>query len=292
MKSLTFEAIGTAWSIDFYTEISSEKLEILEKKIFDRIEIFDKTYSRFRPDSIVSKIAREKGTYVLPKDAAPLLDLYKQLYSITDGAVTPLIGNVLSQAGYDANYSMQAHTLHKPKRWEEIISFDSPKLTIKEPTILDFGAAGKGYLVDIIGALLEEHGIDSYCVDASGDMLFKHRENKKLKVGLEHPEDPTQAIGIVDLSKGSICGSAGNRRKWGDFNHIINPHTLESSKEIRAVWVIAPTTMLADALTTCLFFVPVQTIQKHFSFEYVIIKDDYTYEVSKDFPGELFIKKH
>jgi thiamine biosynthesis lipoprotein len=291
MKSLTFEAIGTAWSIDFYTEISEKKLALLQKEIFARIETFDKTYSRFRPDSIISKMANEKGTYVLPKDAAPLLNLYKKLYSITNGAVTPLIGNVLSEAGYDANYSLQAHTLHKPKEWDEVLSFDPPTLTIKEPTILDFGAAGKGYLVDIIGALLEEHGIDSYCVDASGDMLFKHHENKKLKVGLEHPEDPTQAIGIVDLSDGSICGSAGNRRKWGDFNHIMNPHTLKASKEIRAAWAIAPTALLADALTTCLFFVPAQTMQKHFAFEYVIIKEDYTFEISKNFQGELFLRK-
>ena len=44
-----------------------------------------------------------------------------------------------------------------------------------EPIVLDVGAAGKGYLVDIIATLLEDHDIYDYTIDASGDI--KQRVN-------------------------------------------------------------------------------------------------------------------
>ena len=40
---------------------------------------------------------------------------------------------------------------------------------MKQAAMLDFGAAGKGYLVDIVGQVLENHGIKNYVIDAGGD---------------------------------------------------------------------------------------------------------------------------
>jgi len=49
---LCFEAIGTQWEIE-----SAEPLALpLQQWIRDRIELFDKTYSRFRPDSLVTQM--------------------------------------------------------------------------------------------------------------------------------------------------------------------------------------------------------------------------------------------
>lgn len=288
MKSFTFEAIGTAWSIDMLDDISFEKQKQLEKEIKDRIEVFDKTYSRFRSDSVVTQISKKSGEYKLPQDAKILFDLYKKLYQITDGAFTPLIGNVLADAGYDAEYSLTPRTLHRPDTWEHVLEYKSPILNVKHEVILDFGAAGKGYLVDIIGEIFEKHHVQAFCIDGSGDILYKSSEPKVLRIGLEHPENPKQAIGVASISSGSLCGSAGNRRTWGNFHHIINPHTLQSPKDITAVWVTAETAILADALTTCLYFVTPQTLQKHFSFEYVMLKADLTIKKSQDFPGEFF----
>lgn len=290
MNSFSFEAIGTSWNIDIVDDISEEKVSHLESVIKARIEIFDKTYSRFRRDSEIYKMSIRPGTYKLPADAEKLFTFYKQLYDITEGAFTPLIGDVLIAAGYDESYSLKTGKLTHPKHWEEILSYHKPAVTIKEPTMLDFGAAGKGYLVDIVAHLLDKEKIESYCVDGSGDIFYKHKGNNPLQIGLEHPEDQTQAIGIVTLTKGSLCGSAGNKRKWGQYHHIMNPHTLTSPTTILSLWVTAENTMLADALTTCLFFTPAEKLHKYFDFEYAIVKNDYTLEKSEHFPGEFFYK--
>ncbi|MFA4872338.1 MAG: FAD:protein FMN transferase [Patescibacteria group bacterium] len=104
---ISFEAIGTHWQIDVYDK-RAQKIEraALFKEIRERIEEFDRTYSRFRDDTLVSAMARAAGTYTLPFDAQPLMDLYLSLYQATGGAFTPLIGDTLAEAGYDAQYSL------------------------------------------------------------------------------------------------------------------------------------------------------------------------------------------
>jgi thiamine biosynthesis lipoprotein len=291
MISFAFEAIGTQWSIDILDSLSETKGQTLLNEINKRIEVFDKTYSRFRKDSLITEMSQKAGRYDMPPDAKPLLTLYKQLYQITRGAVTPLIGNVLSDAGYDAAYSLKPRTLHHPDTWEQVLDYTAPKLTIKKPAILDFGGGGKGYLTDIVGELLQAQGVHNFCIDASGDILYKNETNKPIRIGLEHPENPEQIIGVAELTNGSLCGSAGNRRKWHDFHHIISPHTLTSPTHIAAVWVIARTGLLADALTTSLFFTKPETLQNYFDFQYVIVNKDYTLAMSDDFPGEFFYNK-
>lgn len=287
MKS-EFEAIGTGWQIDIAEELSLEKEAFLLEEIKNRIEIFDKAYSRFRDDSLVTKMGKEKGQYVLPEDADLMINTYKKMYEATSGLVTPLIGQVLVDAGYDANYSFLEKSLTKPKIWEDILKWDSPKLTLREPALLDFGAGGKGYLVDIVSEIIEKNQIKSYCVDAGGDMRQRSSESESLKVGLEHPEDKTMVIGVVNILNQSLCGSAGNRRKWGNFHHIINPETLSSPKEILAIWVTAETTLLADLLTTGLFFLHPETLLNDFKFEYLIVYSDYSMNKSAGFNAEIF----
>jgi thiamine biosynthesis lipoprotein len=278
----TFEAIGTHWQIDIYESITTETEVLLFAAIKERVALFDQTYSRFRKDSLVTKMSEEKGIFTLPDDAEPLLSLYHNLYTITDGFFSPFMGRVLSDAGYDADYSLQqTQLLIAPPTWDEAIVYNHPQLEIKELVLFDFGAAGKGYAVDLVAGVIEHYGIKKYCVDAGGDIL--QRNDEPLIVGMENPKDPTEVIGTIALQNKSICGSSGNRRKWANFHHIIDPKTLLSPQTILAVWVIADTTMLADGIATCLFFVPAETLQQHYQFEYVLLRDDFTIEASKGY---------
>ncbi len=286
MYSFKFSAIGTQWQIDFPNSTSKDKLPDLERKIHTRIEEFDLEYSRFRKDSWVTKNSKQTRKVAMPPDLFPMLSLYENVYSLSKGLVTPLIGRTLEEAGYDADYSLIPKTLTHPPKFHEALEYDTEAITFKKDVLLDFGACGKGYLADIVSSLLEKGGIQEYCIDASGDIIQKGPE--VLRVGLEHPDDPTMAIGVAEIKNQSICGSSGNRRKWDKFHHTINPITLSSPTEIKAVWTIAPSCLLADILATALFLDPHPEHYKDFSFEYVLLYKDNTAEKSKGFPGELF----
>jgi thiamine biosynthesis lipoprotein len=284
---LNFEAIGTRWVIDCWkSPISSQSLL---KIIIDRVEEFDKTYSRFRKDSVVWQASEKEGKYIFPPDSKELFALYDKFYKVTQGAFTLLIGNTLSEAGYDSTYSLIPKKLNEVPDISSIYSFDYPALTVKKPYILDFGGLGKGYLVDIISNLLIEEGVDSFCVDGGGDMHCYNLENP-LKVGLENPLDTKQVIGVVEINNKSLCASSGNRRKWANFHHIIDPRNLESPNEILATWVIAKDTITADGLATSLFFTTPTKLTKYFDFEYLVLFPDFTVRQSKNFSSELFLK--
>jgi thiamine biosynthesis lipoprotein len=283
----TFEAIGTRWEIDATAPIDQQTFETILTAVQQRIAEFDHVYSRFKLDSVVTKMSQEAGTYLLPPDAEPLFKLYRKLYDLTAGAFTPFIGDLLTAAGYDREYSLISKKLPTVKDWSAI-AFTPPELEIKTPVLLDFGAAGKGYLIDLVAAVLKKHTVTDFTIDAGGDILHQSDERKPLRVGLEHPENLSQAIGVVTLSEGSICGSAGNRRNWGTFHHTINPHTQSSPKHILATWVTAETAFLADALATCLYFVEPATLEAEFDFEYLLLDPTYQVKKSANFPAELF----
>jgi len=286
-RTFSFDAIGTRWQIEF-TLTGEATTAAVEAVIRQRIDQFDALYSRFRSDSLVSAMAKRAGLYRLPADAQPLFDLYESLYYHTDGAFTPLIGQVLVDAGYDAAYSLRPKALHRPPDWKQVLVYGYPMLTLKKPVLLDVGAAGKGYLVDIISGILIDKGITSYVINAGGDILQRSLAGKTLQVALEHPGDITQAIGVAAIINQSICGSSGNRRAWQGMHHIINPHTLRPVTDITAVWVVADTTMLADALSTCLFFVSPNQLKTTYTFEYALVRSDDSLEYSSGFPATFF----
>lgn len=140
---LRFEAIGVPWAIETAEPLPATTVAA----IHERIARFDRDYSRFRADSLVSRITREPGRWRLPDDAGPLLDLYRLLYDATDGAMNPLVGQRLEELGYDRDYTLRARAgaATRIPSWEEAISWDGSHLTTLTPVVLDIGAAGKGY---------------------------------------------------------------------------------------------------------------------------------------------------
>src|SRR3989338_8221624 len=268
--SFVFDAIGTSWKIDIEDPLSAEDSLTLKKIIQDRIEIFDKDYSRFRADSLVTQMSQQAGEYRLPDDAERIMDIYKKMYDLTGGMMTPLIGSLMVEAGYDAKYSLRPKELHHPAKWEDVLEYNFPNIFLKQPALLDFGAAGKGYAIDIVADILRSKNIQSFCV--------------------ENPNDFTQVIAVADICDQSICGSSGSRRKWANFHHIMHPFALESVKNILATWAIAPTALVADALATALFFVPGAFLQTEYDFEYIVLYSDFSIEKSIGFRGEIFTK--
>lgn len=279
-----FEAIGTAWQIDTASPLTTETRDAITA----RIDEFDAAWSRFRDDSLVSQIARSAGTWELPDEADRLLEFYDELYELTDGAVNPLIGRTLSDLGYDADYSLaRAALIADVPHWDNV-SRTRSKLTTTQPLTIDIGAAGKGLLVDLVSSILRQH-TNQFTVDASGDIY--HSGTTPIRVALEHPADPTRAIGVVDLApEDALCGSATNRRAWGDgLHHVLDGRTGRPTNDIVATWVVAAQScMVADGLATALFLAEPAQLVPRFTYEFVRIHSDGRVEWSPEFPGEVF----
>jgi FAD:protein FMN transferase len=291
MFRFTFDAIGSAWEIDTPSPLEMHT----RRRILERIEQFDAAYSRFRQDSLVSRIASspEGGCFTFPEDAVALFDLYDRLHACTEGAVDPLVGRDLELLGYDRTYSLipniagiRSHSPARP-RWSKDVRREGLSLLTQRPLVVDVGAAGKGYLVDIVVGILREEGFTSFVVDASGDL--RHAGDDALRIGLEHPFDAGLAIGVAYLKDRALCASAVNRRAWDEgLHHVIDGRTGAPTRDVVATWVVADDAATADGLATALFFVPADHLAHAFRFSWVRMFADGRAEISADFDGELF----
>jgi thiamine biosynthesis lipoprotein len=289
---IAFEAIGTRWEIIFAQDLTPAQEHTLSAQINDRIELFDKAYSRFRADSLVTQMAAQAGAYTLPADGPKLLAWYQTLYVATGGRVTPLIGQTMADAGYDATYSFRPQPLHRPPAWDDIISVEGDQLTLSRAALLDFGAAGKGYLIDIIADVIASSGLGSFIINAGGDILHRSAQQSPATIGLENPLDPSQVVGTVTLLNKSLCASSGSRRTWVRYHHIIDPASLQSPRHVLATWAIASDTLTADGLATALFFTAASELRRHITFSYAVLNDQMQLAYSKDFPVTLCQPDH
>lgn len=279
-----FEAVGVPWRVDTRAPLDEE----IRRLVLDRIDVFDRDWSRFREDSWVRVISQVPGRFRLPRGAAPLLALYRDLYETTGGSVSPLVGGALESLGYDRTYRLTpADEPTGVPSWDDAMHWDGDYLTTRRPTLLDVGAAGKGYLVDLVSDVLAGAGIDAHVVDASGDMVARGWD--VLRIALEDPTDTTKAIGIANLRAGALCASATNRRAWADgLHHVLDGRTGEPTRDVIATWALADSALIADGLATALFFVSAAELPEGYDFRAIRMFSNGRVEYSADFDGEVF----
>ncbi len=244
-----FDAIGTTWDIETEAELPDEAKEATRRLIDE----FDREWSRFRPDSLVSQLARGAGVVDAPADTVQLLTMYQQLSDATGGSVNPLVGDSLAALGYDGQVSLTVGVPHAaPADWQTMLAWTNDSLALHRPATIDVGAMGKGKLVDLTIKTLAARTEGDVTVDASGDIATR---GTPIRVGLEHPYDTTKAIGVIEVQNEALCASATNRRAWGDgLHHVIDARTGQPVRTVAATWAVAPDAVTADAITTALFF--------------------------------------
>ena len=229
------DALGTGLLV--HTE------SVLDDEIRDRIGSFIHEYevvlSRFRDDSIVGRMrtAAHGGTFDFPDWASGLFGLYDRLLAATDGATDPCVGEDLIRLGYDESYSFtatpdaaeHAGAIHGRAIWSADVERHGTTLVTRGPVALDFGACGKGYLVDLLAGMLGDGAGHpqpiQYVIDAGGDLLV--HTDEPITIALEDPADPANAVGTVEISHGAFCASSPSRRHWSDaaghqLHHLLN----------------------------------------------------------------------
>ena len=280
-----FEAIGTVWEIETAVPLAQDD----RAAVSDAVAAFDAAWSRFRPDSLVSELARTGGSVPAPPDARAMLDAYVGLSEATEGAVSPLVGASLASRGYDAALTLVDRGARPaPADWRTLLTWDDEQLSLAQPHLLDVGALGKGRLVDLVLDIVSSRVAGDIVVDASGDLAVRGGPQR---VGLEHPYDPTRAIGMIEVTDAALCASAVNRRAWGDgLHHVLDARTGEPVRTIAATWATASDAMHADAIATALFFDGGPRLAHEWGVEWVRMTTDGRVEWSPGCEADLFVR--
>lgn len=149
-----------------------------------------------------------------------------------------------------------------PRIGSNLLELNEKKNTVKfqvPGVAIDLRTVGKGYACDEIIEFLKGQGVEDALVNIGGTIrvLGKSPEGKSWRVGLRHPRDPTRTLRVVSLENEAVSTRGDdevffvvNGRR---FFNILNPRTGYPAHESVVVSVIAPSALLADALSTSLF---------------------------------------
>lgn len=259
---------------------------------FSRLHQIDLEYSRFRDDSKLSIINTHLGVWYDASDellylASKALEFNK----LTEKNFDATLKSSLESLGYDKEYSFKVRPLKKDhilKKFFTPIVLDWKNHRIKFRSEIEFGGFGKGYCLDVISKILDEHNITEYYINGGGDIYSKGQWT----ILLEHPDDPEKAIGEIKLDGMAIACSAPNRRRWGKYHHLLNAKTRMPQDEVKCIFVIAKTGIEADAYATSIFaagFVEGIRLSKNLPVEMLMVSKENQMYISEGFNAKIYV---
>ena len=246
-----FPALGTHFWIEVWDEVTEEQAG----KIFDFarffVSTFEERYSRFKSDSLISTLNRERTFENPSEEFVQLLQYSKQLYLRTNEVFNPLTGHILEARGYDANYSFSDSGASKLAPGNPItdIIITTERIELLHGNV-DLGGYGKGYLIDLLASTLKaELQLEQFLINGGGDIFVTNRGGKAVTIHLEDPTKPGTMIGSTTLHNQGFAASSPHKRAWktttGTTSHIIADQLYAD-----ATYIKATTAADADAFAT------------------------------------------
>lgn len=181
----------------------------------DRIEELESRWSRFRPDSEVSRLNQAGGRPVLVSaDTATLVDRALAGRQATAGRFDPMLLGPLADAGYDRPF--------------ETLAGDPPISALAPGVGFDPGGIGKGLAADLVVEELLADGAEGACMNLGGDLRAEGGGPWVVDVADPfHPGRPP--ILALALDAGGVATSSRLRRTWWKdglaLHHLIDPAT-------------------------------------------------------------------
>lgn len=252
----TFRAMTTDVSVvvPFGDEAEEACLTKLAAEIFERSE---QTFSRFRPESELSRLNRAEGPFEASPELIQALVRAQQYEELTGGLFNARVGRAMVAAGYDRSFPALKAGRAKTERLtpepcaEERLGIVGHVVERPNAVSIDLGGMIKGHTVDRVAEMLPAIS----AVDAGGDMALRGGgfDGDGWIVDIEDPRNAERVLLSFRVKDAAVATSAPNRRTWrmkdGRAHHLIDPRTgAPSTSDLLQVTVVASTTERADVL--------------------------------------------
>ena len=265
--------MGSAFDLTLVANNQVEADQLFKQAIaeIERIERLISSWDKASETSQVNKMAGKKAVKVT-KELYDLVFRAKAIAQLTNGAFDPTYATVDKIWTFDGRDVKQPNTeiisASVAKIGFDKIAFDPLESSLYLPLQgmkIGFGAIGKGYAADRVKFLLQKQGVAAGIVNASGDMSAWgiQPNGNPWQVGLINPKNKDKVFAWFPVKDQAVVTSGDyekfvliNGKRYG---HIINPKTGFPSQGVISCTVFAPKAELADALSTALFVMGVET---------------------------------
>ena len=211
--------------------------------------------TRFDPNSELMQLTSRTG---IPVPVSPLLfeavQFALRVAEESGGAFDPAVGHRMESLGFNRNHrtGQTIQTPMAPGRatYRDIhLDPDHGTIRLDRPLIVDLGAVVKGLAIDL--AARELQPLADFSIDAGGDLYLGGRnpDGEPWRVGIRHPRCPDDVVDDLRVSNQAVCTSGDYERG----RHILDARSGDPASCAASVTVLAPSAMLADALSTAAF---------------------------------------
>lgn len=260
-------------------EIFDRAAQLCQSEFERYHELFDPYHHSDKVENIFNLNEKAwKEPVPVEKEMMEILLFCKEQASVSP-VVNPAMGRVLRlwhEARFNADFdpynaalpSMEALQAAAEHVSLEDVILDEENMTVffaDEKLRLDMGAIAKGYAAEKVAQKVEEI-LPVFSINAGGNIVMgQSHDGKGWKVGVQHPDkslfsDENTYLCTLQTENCSIVTSGDYQRYFYAedqvWHHLIDPQTLLPARHCRAVTVIAPSSTLADWLSTASFVLP------------------------------------
>jgi FAD:protein FMN transferase len=249
------------------------RLEAARQAAADLLRNIDRSCSRFREDSDLTRANRSAGRWVkvdplLCRAVLAALDAAEE----TDGLVDPTLGAVLAGWGYDRDLEQVRSrpgsdpvALPPPVAlhgWTDVQVDPDGGLLVPAGTALDLGATGKAFASDLIAERVPGAAGTALVVSLGGDVAVGLLDGDGSAEPVQWPvqvaEQPEQVDAdceTVLIEAGGMATSTTTRRRWvragRPVHHLLDPRTHAPVEPVwRTATVSAGTCLAANTAST------------------------------------------
>jgi thiamine biosynthesis lipoprotein len=251
----------------------SAPVPAISEKLIDLLDQLEACWSRFTPDSDISRLNLADGHPVqVDPSTITLVATMIEAWRATGQRFDPTTLPALMAAGYRSSIDDPRRITVLPTgalRFDDVdgdldrptlddIEIDLDASTIRLPVglTIDAGGIGKGLAADLAVDLALRSGADGAMVSIGGDIAAAgHSGRGGWRVVIEHPDPDREPVGTIEVAGGGVATSSTRSRRWRhegvERHHLIDPWTgAVSNTDLASVTVIARSGWLAEAHAT------------------------------------------
>lgn len=266
------EAMGTRVYLAAYTPPGLTEpavLAALEAAIAEmrRLEV---VLSEWRPDSDVGRVNASAGQWApVSQETLDVVDRSLWAGRLSDGAfdITFQVMHDLWKFGSASDPEPRVPAASDVEKRRALIDYrqvevDAPgrRVRIGPRQAIGLGGIAKGYIVDRAVAVLRRAGLDSFLVQAGGDLYGAGRkpDGSPWVSGIRDPRGPSDSFfATLELHDHAFSTAGDYARAYvvdgRRYHHIIDPRTGYPAALARSVTVWAPDALTADAVDDAIF---------------------------------------
>lgn len=263
---------GTYIKIMVYTEDKKQAISAIEAA-FNEIERIDLKFNTKSKGSLFYTLNNSENKRAsIDQEGLYILEEVGRVSKLSDGGFDMTTTPLRDLWGFGVKDRKNLPTKDELKEVLKLVDYskvvvEGNDVSLQNPIVeIDTGAFLKGYALKQAREVLLEKGIISAYISAvsSIETIGTKPDNKRWRIGLQDPSEPSDIFGIVNLD-GRAMGVSGDYQTYMEiggkrYHHILDTKTGYPVKDKKMVVVIGSDSFKCDMYSTAFFTMKVEDV--------------------------------